>query len=104
VKGVERRPPIVAPAHAAIDPGQERCEPAVETDVALAAPREHAATPALTRDKRVALTDVIPDDRRRGSKPGRTGFQVRVILEGFCYTRVSRVQLIQLETGTASRS
>jgi hypothetical protein len=52
VKGVKRRPPLVAPAHAAIDPGQERCELAVETDVALAAPREHAATPALTRDKR----------------------------------------------------
>ena len=38
-EGVERHPPTVAPAHAAIDPGQERCELAVEADVALGASR-----------------------------------------------------------------
>jgi hypothetical protein len=72
VKGVERHPPTVAPAHAAIDPGQERCELAVEADVALAAPRDHAATPALTRDNGVVLTDLIPDGRLTGSYPAST--------------------------------
>ena len=60
MKGVERHPPTVAPAHAAINPGQERCELAVEADVALAAPRDHAATPALTRDKRRSVDRLDP--------------------------------------------
>jgi hypothetical protein len=60
VRGVERHPPTVAPAHATIDPGQERCELAVEADAALAASRDHAATPALTRDKGCSVDRLDP--------------------------------------------
>lgn len=71
MKGAKRHPPTVVPAHAAIVPGQERWGLAVEADVALAAPQDHAAT--LRCRNYVGLLDdtLLSLFSKIGSSPGR---------------------------------